>query len=434
MLLSFRVSNHKSIREEQTLHMQPVYDKTRPALPVAAIFGANAAGKSNVIDAFAFMVNAVSDSFRGWRRTLVPRTPFLLDNESRRAESVYVVELLLNDARWIYGFSLDAVAVRDEWLHVYPHNRRRVVFDRSGSDIKIGSTSGVNRKLAKELTMAVPSSALFLSYLAEVDTEQAHLSDAGLIHRWFQASVNFLSTRDTLGNELALAHRLKAAEKDPVERSRIIGLLTAADVGIVDVEIEFILSGRPADTKRVSDHESALWAGADPVAVGHRFSGPAYADSRLVFHHGPGRRPLFFDQESHGTRAWLGYIGPALDALESGGLLVVDEIDTSLHPHLTTQLIGLFRDREINKKGAQLIFTTHDATLLGKYFGDEILGRDEIWLVEKRPDQATELFSLADFKARKDDNIERRYLTGSYGAIPQPGEPNFQDAVRGRSA
>jgi len=131
---------------------------------------------------------------------------------------------------------------------------------------------------------------------------------------------------------------------------------------------------------------------------------------------------------------WLSYLGPVLDALDSGGLLVVDEIDRSLHPHLTAQLVRLFRDWEINNKGAQLVFTTHDATLLGKNFGDQILGRDEIWFVEKNLHQATELFSLADFKARNEDNIERRYLTGTYGAIPQPAELNFQAAVQGRSA
>src|SRR5215470_17541029 len=124
MLLSFRVANHKSINGEQTLHMQPVYDKSRPALPVAAIFGANAAGKSNVLDAFAFMVSAARDSFRSWRRSAVPRTPFLLDEQSRTAESVFVVELLLDGIRWIYGFTIDAEMVREEWLHAYPHNRR----------------------------------------------------------------------------------------------------------------------------------------------------------------------------------------------------------------------------------------------------------------------------------------------------------------------
>jgi uncharacterized protein len=373
---------------------------------IAAIFGANAAGKSNVIDAFAFMVSAARDSFRSWRRSDVPHTPFLLDEQSRTAESVFVVELLLDGTRWIYGFAVDAEMVREEWLHAYPQNRRRVVFDRSHGSVKIGSTIGLSRKLLKELTVAVPSSALFLSYLAEVESGFDNLPEAGRVYRWFQTAVNVLSVGDVFEDELAFTRRLEAAEVDSVERRRIIGLLVAADVGIVDVNVEFVISDRAA----------------------------GQVDSRLVFLHGADKRPLFFTQESHGTRVWLGYLGPVLDALDSGGLLVVDEIDRSLHPHLTAQLIRLFRDWEINKKGAQLVFTTHDATLLGKNFGDQILGRDEIWFVEKSLDQATELFSLADFKARNEDNIERRYLTGTYGAIPQPAEHGLRAAAQGRSA
>ncbi|HWB34627.1 MAG TPA: ATP-binding protein, partial [Rugosimonospora sp.] len=130
------------------------------------------------------------------------------------------------------------------------------------------------------------------------------------------------------------------------------------------------------------------------------------------------RVPLSLSDESDGTRTWLRLIAGALDALEAGAVLLIDEIDASLHPRLTARLIGLFRDERTNGQGAQLIFTTHDATLLGTSFGAEILGRDEVWFIEKGTDGGTRLFSLSEFRPRKGENTERRYLGGSYGAVP----------------
>jgi len=122
--------------------------------------------------------------------------------------------------------------------------------------------------------------------------------------------------------------------------------------------------------------------------------------------------------QSEGTRTWLRLVSAALQAIDEGSVLLVDEIDSSLHPRLTARLIELFRDERTNVHGGQLLFTTHDATLLGTSFGNEILGRDEVWFVEKDGTGATTLFPLSDFHPRKDENTERRYLGGSYGAVP----------------
>ncbi len=128
--------------------------------------------------------------------------------------------------------------------------------------------------------------------------------------------------------------------------------------------------------------------------------------------------PLSLADQSDGTRTWVRLVSAALEAIDAGALLVIDEIDTSLHPRLTARLIELFRDRRTNVHSGQLLFTTHDATLLGTSFGNEILGRDEVRFVEKDGAGATKLFPLSDFHPRKDENTERRYLGGSYGAVP----------------
>jgi AAA15 family ATPase/GTPase len=139
--------------------------------------------------------------------------------------------------------------------------------------------------------------------------------------------------------------------------------------------------------------------------------------------------------QSQGTIALLGYAEPVLDTLERGGLLVIDEVDASLHPKLTANLIRLFQEPRTNPRGAQLLLTTHDASLLGRMGGDEILKRDQVWFVEKNEYGETALFPLSDFKPRQQENRERRYLGGSYGAVPFLSDERFAEAVaaRGRS-
>jgi AAA15 family ATPase/GTPase len=152
----------------------------------------------------------------------------------------------------------------------------------------------------------------------------------------------------------------------------------------------------------------------------------------LKFVHGRNESPFDLDEESAGTLSWLAMLPMILDALDEGLVVAVDEIDTSLHPLLTAQFVRLFHSPETNPNGAQLIFTTHDSSLLGTMIGDQLLDRDEIWFVEKSKDGASALYPLTDFKPREGHNIERRYLGGSYGAVPVLDPQDFADAVIGR--
>jgi len=381
MLRSFRVGNHRSIRDEVELLLMPAYDKSRPAVPVAAIFGANGSGKSNLLDALRWMQAAVCDSFGSWRATAdVPRLPFLLDPAAAAKPSLFATELLIDGVRHMYGFVVDDVRVIEEWLYSYPQNRKRVVFERDEGGWNFGvsiprAKSDVLRKLTRDNT-------LFLSVAGHSDVDATKAA-----YEWFERSPVVTSPHLEF-DEAAVARYLRASER---QRRLVVELVRAADLGIRDIQLK-------AD------------AVVDPL---RRPSGP-----ELLFLHTEHDVALTIADESHGTLAWLRLLVPTLIALERGIVLCVDEIDASLHPRLTARLIELFRSPKTNTRGAQLIFTTHDATLLGTSFGEDILARDEVWFIDKSADGATTLFPLSDFKPRKEESTERRYLGGSYGGIP----------------
>jgi predicted ATPase len=192
--------------------------------------------------------------------------------------------------------------------------------------------------------------------------------------------------------------------RKPENLPRIVSLLAAADVGVVDLVVE--------DGREV------------PV---HRSDQAPRREQELKLLHGPGREPFELQDESSGTLNWLELLPRVLDAVDGGKVMVVDEIDASLHPLLTAQLVRIFQDEDTNPNGAQLIFTTHDTSLLGTMLGDQVLERDQIWFVEKDAEGASRLYPLTDFKPRKEQNTERRYLGGSYGAVPVLGD--FLEAV-----
>ena len=400
MLRSFRVANHKSIKAEQELLLMPAYAKERPAVPVAAVFGANASGKSNLLGALRWMCTAVRESYANWEPgTGLPRDPFLLDHAAAGESSLFVVALVLDGVRWTYGFTVDDRRVAGEWLYTYPHNRKRAVFERDGGAWSFGS--GVPQAESGLLRGLTRDNALFLSVASRSDFEPT-----ARVYGWFQRGVRFAQPASD-GVVDAVARRLERASD--LERDRFVDLVRAADLGIADLRVDHLAPSRTDQDIR---------------------------DGRtdLLFLHSPSDAPLHIDEQSAGTVAWLSLLTSALSTLETGGLLCVDEIDTSLHPRLTARLIELFHDPGINRHDAQLIFTTHDATLLGTSFGDEILARDEVWFVEKDAQGRTTLYPLTDFHPRKDENTERRYLGGSYGAVPAVFSGTLADRYRGVEA
>jgi hypothetical protein len=415
MLLSFRFANHRSFRDEQQLNLLPVYGANAAdpgseaaAVPVVGIFGANASGKSNVISAFNYLSNMVGQSDRESEPGLgVRRQPFRLDPAAAEMPSSYAVDLLLDGVRHTYGFTADDNRIVEEWLYCYPLRRKRVIFDRTGQSFDWGEESG--RSGIRRLADIVAPTALFLSVAARFNlnatTSEARDETSEVLHRTF----SWLWQRVSRSVPLRITHR-RIPEyvrwlDDPARRSAIVELLKGADVGLRGI----------ATTEEVDS---------------------TFVRQVRFLHQGAADDDVFFDisDESSGTLQLLELAGRAIPVLDEGGLFLVDEIDASLHPLLTAMLVRLFRSPEVNGRGAQLVFTTHDATLLGSIDGDDVLERDQVWFTSKADDGASELFSLAEFKPRRQgENRLKRYLNGSYGAIPELSMRLFEQAVRSRT-
>jgi hypothetical protein len=433
MLRSFRVHNHQSIRDEHELSLLPAHDKDRAVVPVAAIFGSNAAGKSSLLSAMKFMQSAVKLSFATWEPDAgVRRTPFRLSPRSLLEPSTYVADLMVDWVPHVYGFTVDDERVQSEWLYTYQKRRRKVVFERTGNDVEFGPATPDAKARNKFIVGMLRSNALFVSTAA-----QAGHPDVKPVYDWFASRVQFLPAAQEI-TTAALYRKLAAGSPD---RDALVDLIRAADVGIADIRV---VDAGWRD-RAVEVEESAAVARAElSSASGRRrlelAEHVAYFDwltvlrearsLNLEFYHGHGMAPLSLEHQSEGTRAWLSIVLHSRDALDRGTALVVDELDASLHPRLTTRLVRVFQSRRTNPRGAQLVFSSHDATLLGTAVGEDVLHRDQVWFVDKDAEGASSVYPLTDFHPEQGEDIERRYLGGAYGAVPVVSELAFRKALR----
>ncbi|MBS2961737.1 AAA family ATPase [Actinocrinis puniceicyclus] len=389
MLVSFRVSNHRSLRDEQQLNLAPVFAADRapgtkwPAVPVAAIFGANASGKSNLIDALLYFADlALESDRRSEPGYSLRRHPFALDPALATQPSWFDADAVIDGTRYTYGFGVDDDGVVEEWLHRYPTGRRQIVFERSRGDFRFGTTIRTNLQRASDIT---PPSILFLTSAARFE-----LADVQPVYRWLR-QIQF-SQAASLKNR-TVQYRLVELLNEPNRRRQVLDLLSFADFGIADIEVE----EPDAGTVRAVQVEAPR--------VAFRMKGAE-----------PGAR-LTLGQQSTGTITFLMQLAPVLSCLEAGSVMLIDELESNLHPNLAARIVALFQDPRVNLRGAQLIFTTHNTSLLGS--NNEILKRDQIYFVEKKHQTgASVIYPLSDFKPRDKENTERRYLGGSYGAVP----------------
>jgi uncharacterized protein len=431
LLIRFRARNFRSLKEEQELSLVASSLKDSPdnvthvealntgLLRAAAIYGANASGKTNVIKALQYMAAAVQNSQRLWPPDgPIPREPFLLDPESKNDPSSFAVDLLLGGVRFHYGFSLNDHEVLEEWLNAYPRGKRQTWFRRERGTFTFGKNlTGENRAI-ENLTR---SNSLFLSAAAQ-NNHEALLP----LFKWFTEQLGYVPReRGSLLQETA------GLCKDDAFKDWVVKALTAADLGVVGVGIrELDLLSPPVES--VSETAAALLRemtgmlqrmGDKLKEAGLRASS---LEKSLVFallHRGATGAPVSFEEynESDGTVAFLGLLAPAIRGIWLGGTLCVDELDASLHPLLGLEVVRWFNDLKFNSRNSQIIFTTHDTNILDK----ASLRRDQIWFTEKDAEGGTHLYPLTDFKPRKKENFERGYLQGRYGAIPFIGSTDF---------
>jgi uncharacterized protein len=423
------MGNHRSFQHEAELLMMPAYDRSRSVVPVTAMYGANASGKSNLVDGLQFMANAVRWSYSRWEPfARVPRQPFRLDLVCAVAPSLFVVEAVLEGVRYTYGFSVDDERVREEWLYSYPEKRRRVLFDRNDEQVRFGTTIPEQRGKAGVLTELLRPNSLFLSLAGHTN-----ITPLLPMYQWFARALRFHGPRSPRLDVERVAHYVN---QNPTRSEEFARFLAAADLGIGGIRVErdedptwrqhlSIIEDRVEMARRFlgeGDEETRALAAATLQHAEGKLAelreSPDRTKPRLVFLHGPRQVEFNIGEESDGTLAWLSMLPQCLDTLGTGGVLVVDEIDSSLHPRLTAFLVGLFQNPDTNPRNAQLLFTTHDTTLLGPVLGEQVLHRDQVWFVEKDEGGGSKLYPLTDFRPRVGENAERRYLAGSYGAVP----------------
>lgn len=388
-------------------------------LRAAAIYGANASGKTNVTKALAYMQGAVLASQRQWSpEGPIPRYPFLLDPAEKSWPSSFEVDILANDTRFTYGFSLNDTEVETEWLDAYPITKgplkKQMWFRRERKIFRFGKKLGGDNRAIERLTR--PNS-LFLSAAAQ-NNHQALLP----VYKWFAEKLACVPKE-----RAAFRNQTIELCQDPDLKPLVIKMIQSADLGVINLDVRevdwFTLPpGMDEDQKamteefyasvrkfmgRLAEKDEGIvrsWEKRKVVSLIHRSSSEAGV-------------PLAEEDESDGTLAFLGLLGPILSATASGGIVCVDEIDVSLHPLLVLAMVRLFNDPERNPLKAQIIFTTHDTNVLDK----SSLRRDQVWFTEKDEQGGTHLYPLTDFRPRKNENLERGYLQGRYGAIPFVG-------------
>lgn len=408
MLLQFYFKNFKSFRDETILDMTSTkiseYEKHvtkfggEQVLPIAAIFGANASGKSNVIDAFRYMSEYVYESLNyGGENSKKDKdrferaTPFLFDSNSKNEGSIFEIYFMdckdLKERTYNYGFTIDLDGVAEEWLNYKSKSAKKYtrIFYRSDKELDL---SGLPKKIQENLTIALERKTLLVSLGAKLKVDKLKF-----VRDWFYAN-EFTDFGEPFESVYLSRVTPTNFSVDEGVRRKVLKYLSSFDSSIVDFKIE--------EVKNESGEESLIIEAVHKMANGEGFA------------------TIPLQNESAGTLKMFSLYPWLENVLESGGILIVDELNAKLHPLLVRAFIQTFLNEELNPNHAQLIFTTHDSWQLNS----NLLRRDEIWFTEKQSNGVSQLYSLVDFvdgdgsKIRKDENYEKNYLLGKYGAIP----------------
>lgn len=420
MLLRFAARNFLSLDERQEVSFVASKLKDRAeglieiptrqggeAVPLVILYGANASGKSNAIAALRHMQNAVVLSHRlGSPEGGVQRTPFALRPESKAETTSFDIDFVVDGIRYHFGYECNDLEFVSEWLYSYPEGTKRVLFDRtSPDDISFGGTL---KGPKKALVSFMRRNSLFLSSAA-----QNNHTELLKVYSFFS---EIMFNGELAVDEMQVSTGYTANDIDP----RTISFLEAIGTGVVGHRRRVL----PVP-ESFKDHQDELFdvlgrmmGGAAPppplptlVADGLTLLELAHANSN--------GEHVYFDmaRESAGTRRLLVLLRSVFRALETGSLLIVDELDASLHTQAAEALVALFASKDTNPKGAQLFATTHDTNLMHS----DLLRRDEIWFAQKDSGGATHIYPLTDIHTRQADNIEKGYLQGRFGAIPFSG-------------
>jgi AAA15 family ATPase/GTPase len=422
MLIQFSVNNYHSIKDTITLNMlvsKSKNDKLKNFFSIrnykllrsAVIYGANASGKSNIIKAMAFMRNFVLNTFKIIQSTdKLPHEPFKLSTETENSSTTFEIIFFKDNIKFRYGFEYDSDIIYSEWLFSDEKGKEAKLFTR---DVDEGDY--VNREKFKEglkffdrknERINISKNQLFIW---KCDQENGKISKS--ILDWFK-DFNVLDGVSIEENiTLGLIEKLNL-------KKEVVELVKTGDIDIDDIVIEEEeidnFNTLPDIVKRNILLNKAQKISKISINTKHK----KYNKNGNVI----GKEEFDLSDESTGTKKLFSLAAPIIDTLQNGKVLVIDELEVNLHPILTQNLIKLFNDENVNKKNAQLIFTTHDTNLLKP----SIFRRDQIWFSEKNKFSSTEIYSLVEFKGvRASEDFEKQYIQGKYGAIPYIGKFEF---------
>lgn len=417
MLVQFSVENFRSFRSRQvfslastsgTEHPQNVHKGSAPGVPslvtTSAIYGPNASGKTNLVKAIHAMRSIVLDSAKYDNAPdAIPVKFFKLDPEMSSKPTTFELVFVSDGVKFQYGFSANSERIVEEWLYAFPKKMKQTWLERfwdeeSKTDkIEIGSllTSKLGRK--EILSSSTKPCSLFLSTAAFLNEPKI-----ANVYSWFSKQLKVFSKHGPSGQYTC------SSCNDPKFKNKIVELLKSADLPVTDVIIEEkkfdpkdLPAGIPDEVKNFFSLQFK-----DEEMITPRFIHQDIRGNGVVFD---------FEDESDGTQKIFELAGPVIDVLENGRILIVDELNDSLHPKLVEYIVKLFSKSETNPNNAQLVFTTHETSILNQ----NVLRRDQFWFCKKNRQLETELYSLIEFSPKKDrENIEKNYLDGRYGAVP----------------
>ncbi len=426
MLIEFTVGNFLSFREPKTLSLEATnitehkhsafkYGSSK-LLKSAVLYGANSSGKSNLIKAMSIMKKIVMTSAEKSSASKFDIVPFLLNTSTENEPSFFEVVFFLDNIRYRYGFEIDNVAIRGEWLFKLEYkNEEQPLFIRENDGIGVTEEFQEGMRLESKTR----ENALFLSVVDQFNGEVA-----GSIIKWFNnwGTISGLSHENYRSVTFSLLDNKKA-------KDRLLDFFKDLDLGFEQIKFrkeKFQKSFLPNDIPSeflediITDLKGKTIARINTIHKKFDENGNqvGFEDFDLR------------EQESSGTNKVFDISGPIFDTLLDGGILVIDELDAKLHPLITAAITNLFNSPEYNPKNAQLIFATHDTNLLsyGRF------RRDQIYFLEKDKYEASDLYSLIEYKEegsdkkiRKDRSFEKDYINGRYGAVPFIG--NFEELL-----
>lgn len=393
MTFSMLANNSGGLEENYIIYNSDKNNNEKKILKSAAIYGANASGKTNLFKILTNIILMIRNSHLMNPNSKLSLVPFKFDKTTINKPSEFEIKYITKGIRYVYGFSADKDRIYEEYLYYYPNGRETLIFDRREGE---SDYPREDKKILENISKVTPSNRFFLNSAANWNHDKCKEA-----FHFFESVINTFSNFDEL-KEISLKKYYEYQERKDNELKKFaLDCLQKADLNIVNFDI--VTADVPKEI--FSFIPEMIKQNLDDNIKGYG----------VRFEHKNSEITLDFEEESKGTQILFELLPFFKEAITSESVIVVDELDRSLHPYLVKMLVNMFHDSKINKSNAQLIFNTHDTNLLDK----NLFRRDQIWFTEKNNETGMSvLFSLSDIKGNNAENYEKLYLMGKYGAVP----------------